>query len=381
MFKIDMLPAGRGDCLWIEYGDPENPHRVLIDGGVQSTHRTIRDRLEKLSEDRRRLDLLAVTHIDLDHIAGVLELFRNPVPGLAIGDVWFNAWDHLGQDQPEPVLPPAEDKDDGLLGPKQAERLDFYLKRAGQPWNVAFGGGAVEVGSERAPLPTRELAGGMKLTLLSPTRERLRALAKDWSRVIKGVDLVPGAAGAALEGFDEADEDDVLLGPAPVPPPPDVATLAAGPFAADTSRANGSSIAFLAEYGGKRCLFTGDAWAGDVTAAVRRLAAAEGDRVLAVDALKLSHHGGRKNTDAELLSALACNRYLVSTDGSYYDHPQPESMARAIVHGRQRGEPRLFFNYRSPETGVWDDRRLFRATGRTYEPVYPVSSGGLAVDL
>ncbi len=376
MFNIDMLPAGRGDCLWIEYGDPGNPHRVLIDGGVQGTHRAIRERLAKLSEDRRRLDLLAVSHIDLDHIAGVLELFRDPVPGLAIDDFWFNAWDHLGQEEPEPE----PDDDEALLGPKQGESLAFYLARTGQPWNKAFGGGAVEVGPEDGPLPTRELAGGMKLTLLSPTRERLRRLAKDWAKVIEGAKLVPGAAGAALEGYD--DEDDFLLGGAPEPPPPDVLELANRRFKADTSRANGSSIAFLAEYDGKRCLFLGDAFAGDVTAAVRRLAAEEGDDVLAVDALKLSHHGGRKNTNAELLAALACKRYLVSTDGSYYDHPQPESMARVIVHGRQHGEPRFFFNYRSTETGVWDDRRLFKAVGRTYEPVYPdFGTVGLSVDL
>ena len=372
MFKIDMLPAGRGDCLWIEYGDPESPHRLLIDGGVQSTQWAIRDRLDQLSEDRRRLDLLVVSHIDLDHIAGVLELFREPVPGLAIDDVWFNAWDHLGQDEPEP------EPDDALLGPKQGESLAFYLERSGLPWNKAFGGGAVEI-DPGGPLPTRELAGGMKLTLLSPTPERLRRLAKDWAKVIEGIELVPGDAGAVLEGYDE---DDFLLGAEPEPPPPDVPALAASPFKADRSKANGSSIAFLAEYDGKRCLFTGDAFAGDVTAAIRRLAAGEGEDLLAVDALKLSHHGGRKNTDAELLKDLACNRYLISTDGSYYDHPQPESMARAIVHGRQRGEPRFFFNYRSAETRAWDDRRLFRATGRTYEPVYPdLGTMGLSVEL
>ncbi|MCP4658821.1 MAG: MBL fold metallo-hydrolase [bacterium] len=378
MFKIDMLPAGRGDCFWIEYGDPDHPHHVLIDGGIRRTHEAIRDRLGKL--DERRLDLLVVTHIDLDHIGGVLELFRDPVPGLVIGDVWFNGWADLIRPEPEPD----EDEDDVMLGPKQAESLAFYLERRGQPWNVAFGGGAVEVGTEHGPLPTRELAGGMKLTLLSPTRERLRALAKEWARVIEGSELVPGAAGAALEGYDDEnqEEKDSLLGPAPILSPPDVPTLAASPFEADTSRANGSSIAFLAEYGGKRSLFLGDAWAGDIIPAVRRLAAEEGESVLAVDAVKLSRHGGRKNTSADLLSALACDRYLVSTDGSRYDHPQPESIARVIVHGRRRGKPRLLFNYRSPETRVWDDRRLYRGTGRTYEPVYPDLGGeGLVAEL
>ena len=34
MFKIEMLPAGHGDSLWIEYGDPRCPHRILVDGGL-----------------------------------------------------------------------------------------------------------------------------------------------------------------------------------------------------------------------------------------------------------------------------------------------------------------------------------------------------------
>ena len=36
MLKIEMLLAGHGDCLWIEYGDPQAPRRVLIDGGLGS---------------------------------------------------------------------------------------------------------------------------------------------------------------------------------------------------------------------------------------------------------------------------------------------------------------------------------------------------------
>ena len=52
------------------------------------------------------------------------------------------------------------------------------------------------------------------------------------------------------------------------------------------------------------------------------------------------------------------------------------------VHGRRRGEPRLLFNYRSAENGVWDDRQLFRAVGRTYEPVYPEAGrDGLVIEL
>ena len=70
MLKIEMLRAGHGDCLWIEYGDPQHPRRVLIDGGATGTHkRALRPKLLGLPEKDRRFELLMVTHIDADHIA------------------------------------------------------------------------------------------------------------------------------------------------------------------------------------------------------------------------------------------------------------------------------------------------------------------------
>ena len=36
MFTIEMLPGGPGDCLWIEYGKPAAPRRILVDGGASA---------------------------------------------------------------------------------------------------------------------------------------------------------------------------------------------------------------------------------------------------------------------------------------------------------------------------------------------------------
>ena len=33
LFRIEMMPACSGDCIWIEYGNPQSPHKLLIDGG------------------------------------------------------------------------------------------------------------------------------------------------------------------------------------------------------------------------------------------------------------------------------------------------------------------------------------------------------------
>lgn len=358
MFSIEMLSAGRGDCLWVEYGDPGAVRRVLIDGGVPATARRLRERIEALPMAERRFELLVVTHIDLDHIGGVLELLGDPPEGLSFGDVWFNGFHHLP-------------KDDGVLGGKQGESLAFRLTRAEHPWNARFGGGAVartDPGALPAPI---ELDGGMSITLLAPTLDRLAQLRPVWAKEIEKLGLTPGEAGEALE----KEKDPGLLGDEKL----DVDKLAASTFKADASRANGSSIAFVAAYGGKRCLFAGDAFAPDLAAALDLMAMEEGDSRVALDAFKLSHHGGNKNTSAQMLRMVACRDYLFSTDGSYYDHPHDESVARVIVHGAHRGKPRLWFNHRPGETTDWAARPPFDAA--RYDPRYPDGEPGMRVDL
>src|SRR5262249_22198704 len=114
------------------------------------------------------------------------------------------------------------------------------------PWNQAFGGEAVVV-PDAGDLPGHTLPGGMRLTLLSPTPDRLARLWPKWAEVVERAGLVPGAEGRSEEDTTTGHE---MLGL-------DVAALAALPFQLDRSEANGSSIAFLAEFGGHRCLLTG----------------------------------------------------------------------------------------------------------------------------
>jgi Metallo-beta-lactamase superfamily len=370
MLSIEMLPAARGDCLWIEYGSGDDVHRVLIDGGIASTQHHIRKRIEELQPDKRRFDLLVITHIDLDHIAGVLGLLRDPPEGLRFADVWFNGWEQL--------LAAEKTQDDGILGAKLGERVSARLKQRGFPWNSLFEGGPVAIPAGVETIPRKSLEGGMTLTLLSPTVERLRGLLPVWEAEVKKAELDPGKAGEELEGIGHPEDvaDEGILGDEIL----DVDKLAASPFKNDTSRANGSSIAMLAEFGDASCVLMGDAYASDVERAVRSVLAARGGDRLKIDALKLSHHGGRKNTSVALLELLDCPRYLFSTDGSFYDHPHPESVARVIVHGAKGRVPSLFFNYRSPETSRWDTSTLL-AGHHPYEPLYPAPAPGLRIEL
>ena len=40
---IEMLPARHGDALWLEWGDPDHRHRMLVDGGPKPAVGNVRN--------------------------------------------------------------------------------------------------------------------------------------------------------------------------------------------------------------------------------------------------------------------------------------------------------------------------------------------------
>jgi beta-lactamase superfamily II metal-dependent hydrolase len=369
MFRIEMLPAAHGDSLLITYGEPGALHHVLIDGGPLFAYRnrkfverpTLSRRIRQLIDEGGSLELMVITHVDADHIESPVKLLGNKPPDLKIADVWFNGWRHL--------KPHQEDK----LGPLQGEMLSALIQQKELPWNSAYGGGAVAIKPGQA-LPFITLPGGLQLTLLSPTVSNLVDLSREWAKVLNEEGLDPDSPDAALERLKKSRlKPDDLLGDHEL----NVEALAARPFTGDDGLPNGSSIAFLAQYEGKRCLFGGDAHAPVLQNAVEQLLQEQETGRLQLDAFKIPHHGSKNNISADLLNLLKCKRYLVSTNGAIFHHPDQEAMARIIAHG---GEPVLCFNYRSEENAIWDDAKLRREHG--YETVYGDEAvGGLVLEL
>ena len=167
LFKLTMLPARQGDCLWITYG-AKAAHHLIIDGGPEkanSLRSAIVARIDALPDRRLHIDLLVATHIDNDHIGGILDVILDMPAGLTIGDIWFNGYRHL---------PPSD-----LLGPDQAERLTEAIDAKELHWNVAFDLGPVMI-PETGALPFRLRQDGLKVTLLGPTRGQLVRLGSVW---------------------------------------------------------------------------------------------------------------------------------------------------------------------------------------------------------
>ncbi|QEV49467.1 MBL fold metallo-hydrolase [Streptomyces vinaceus] len=88
--RIEVLPARLGDCLLVECARGSGPPwRMLVDGGPPSTWPRLEKRLSRLEPDERHIDVAVVTHIDSDHIGGMLPFLRSEYAE-GVGDYWFN---------------------------------------------------------------------------------------------------------------------------------------------------------------------------------------------------------------------------------------------------------------------------------------------------
>lgn len=345
MLRLEMLPADHGDSILLEYGPGKRiRYRILIDGGAETAYGDVRERLGRIPTNRagrRRLDLLVISHVDADHIEGVVKLLQDDELAIDVKDIWFNDWNHL-----EPLV---EGQTPAHLGPEQGEFLGALLLKQGRPWNRAFDGGTI-VQTVSGRLPVRRL-GGMRLTVVSPTVHTLIDLRRTWRRVIVDAGFQPGSPEQALEQFGAR-----RWAKAPRP-------ITLGDErqrkTLDNSVANGSSIGLIAEYRGMRLLLAADAHADVLREAIERWcdessgARTGDDGRVHFDVFKLAHHGSSKNLTPQLLDVISCPTYMVSTSGKRFRHPDVEAINLLIDHHAPASPPDLRFNYRSRQTEVW----------------------------
>lgn len=335
MFTIELLPAQRGDCLWLKYGDESDPHHVVVDAGPSETIDRLVPELERRISSLRgrtnRIELLTVSHIDTDHIQGVVSIFSEPRRLRLFRDVWFNGYEHIS----------------GALGGPDGERLTAVLDTDPQRWNREFRGGPVVV-PDAGDLPRIVLRGGLELTLLSPTPKGLQKLVPKWERECEKAGLIPGEGAVVPRKW----QREGILGFNPD-------QLARREYSRDRAEANGSSIAFVARYGPKSVLCAADAHAEVLETSLDRLGAAPHR----FTAIKLSHHGSRRNLSPGLLSRIRSKHWLVSTNGANFNHPDLDALARVVV---TQTKPTFHLNYVTEQV-----EDLIRAAGARYTVKLP----------
>lgn len=356
MFTLEALPAREGDCLLLSWGTAAQPHRMLTDGGRLASYHYLNERIKALGATPV-LDYLVVTHIDGDHIEGIIRLLQDrKALKLALGDVWFNGW------------PQIETLD--LLGATQGEMVGALLERDKQPWNKAFGAKAIGIPST-GKLPVVDLGDGATATILGPGRTQLEALRRNWTSVLKAAHMQPGDQKAALAALAKRKE---LAGL-------EAASDVLGELTAtDSSEANGSSISMLVEFDNKSILLTGDGFAPVLERGIRRLLKQRKQDVLSVDVLKMPHHGSAGNISESLLALLDCGRFVISTNGDKYKHPDRTAIERVLARPLRAKGTELVFNYLSATTKPWTTKAA-QNKGH-YTALFPTADQpGISIDI
>jgi hypothetical protein len=334
IFGLDVRRARKGDCLILHYGSKDDPGLALIDGGparVYTPH--LKPRLTQIRKARGlgrdeslAVDLLMVSHIDDDHINGILELTKEladakssnkPLP-LKIRSVWHNAFDNIIGNTPNALLaavtasfgaaalsgePDTEGLDPDaamvLASVEQGFRLRNDARMLGLRINPEFGGKPVMTTDRGNSI---DMGKGLTLTVAGPMKAELISLQKDYEAWLK---KHKDEKKTALASF------------------------------TDTSVANLSSLVLLAQVGEKRMLLTGDARGDKILQGLELAGRLNTNGTMHVDILKVPHHGSDRNMEPIFFRRITADHYVFSGNG---EHGNPERATLQMLLDERGGK-------------------------------------------
>jgi len=366
-FTLDVRRARKGDCLILHYGSPEDPGLALIDGGPPSVYQPhLKPRLAEIRKIRGLdpdaplpVDMLMVSHIDDDHICGVLELTKElveakqsqePLP-LKIKGVWHNTFDDIIGNNPKELMASVTssfgaaslsgDVDVEGLNPDAAKvlasvdqgfRLRDDSKVLGLRINPQLKGQLVLA---KAKAKKVDMGKGLSLTVVGPMNDEVKALQKAHDDFLKKKKTKKGEA--SLAAF------------------------------TDTSVPNLSSLVVLAEVGKKRILFTGDARGDKVLEGLELvgLLKKDGKSKIKVDVLKCPHHGSDRNIDPIFFRRIPADHYIFSGNGQ---HGNPErATLQMLLDERGDEEFTIHLTYPIPDIDV-ERKAEAKKHGKSFSP-------------
>lgn len=313
--KIRFLKAHKGDCILISFKDENSvPRNILIDGGMSGTYYDstsgqygeLKKEIDNIRHSNEFIDLLVLTHIDNDHILGLLNWFEiDKDAHKLVKNVWFNSGkliaEYLNKPQNSDLSVGIKIANTAFTGvPEALDFEDYLIKNKIGDRKIIIQGDTFE-------------AYGMKVYFLSPNELQLKKLLKEY-KAKTGEDVYTAAKekdwNIDLITFIEEEKNPKYK------------------FVQDTSVTNGSSISFILTLKGKNFLFLGDSHPKEI---VKELLKFENDgNPLEFEFIKLSHHGSKGNTNKELLEIVKTDNYIISTDSSEHGHPNKRTLARII---------------------------------------------------
>ena len=407
--RLKVFHAADGDCLLLTSSDG---HHALVDGGRA---RTFDEQawpvLRDMGAAGEPVDLVVVSHIDADHITGVLRLLRAvaawavhdfqttvggnptaPEPAVdrppAIGTVWHNSWRAQVADLAGPIEALVGQAADALAtsGFDAASAPDPLVRAVdaldGLAESIPQGVDLLRLVDDDTPIPRNDPfddlvllqdpphvqpLGRTRLTVIGPSVEHLEALRDEWRRWLEGLraaegpeirtGLVPGGDGARdieqarAAARAEADRFMASL---------EAATeVIASTDPSKVTPPNRASITLLAEEDGRTCLLTGDAAERELLDGLAAAGRIVGGR-FHCNVLKVQHHGSEHNLSTTFAGTVLADDYVFCGDGAH-GNPEP-SVVKTIVEARREADPgpfTLWFNC-SPERAATDRRAALR---------------------
>lgn len=398
--RLEFFDAEDGDSFLVS----SNGHHLLVDGGRKGAFTSnVLPSLDAIRERSEKIEAVCVSHIDADHITGILALFdlildwrvydyhqtidhrEFPEPSRwrppEIGKVWHNGFEAqtksdtraprrllqstaliLASSASERIREAAEAS--GALATSIAQGIELAERLGPQqlniPLNPEFEGRLMIADSGQSPLHV----GDASLTLLGPTQTQLDDLRKEWT------DWVAANQAKIDELNRESQRDAERLGLATTDAFFNLRTERADALAkrANVTVPNLASIMFLVREGDRKALLTGDGFAGDVVAALRAEGELGGDG-LHIDVLKVPHHGSEHNSDRTFYEKVTADHYVIPSDGS---HRNPDlRVVEDILKSRvgrqssrtltsQAGDPFTIWVTAAPDGRTTDDSEHLR---------------------
>ncbi len=319
--QVLILPANNGDSIIVKTFDSTGQQfNILIDGGTAATfEEVLRKELKKIS----LINLMILTHIDSDHIGGLIKFVNNALfdPD-QVARYWFNSknikFTRTGEN----------------ISTGQAKTLEQLLIEKG---NIKDKWSEDIIVDTALPLPD-----GISIEIISPSKEILDELYEKWPDLSD--EYNKKLEDIAISAVKQSQLERGILTELALADDSPGKSISADIF-------NSSSIAFIFRTFDISVLFLGDAHPHFIEQAL----AAKGyskENKLPVDYVKVSHHGSKNNTTNKLLDMLDCDRFIISTNGgsSKDTHPDRETIARIIHHPERvssgyKKRRKIYLNY------------------------------------
>jgi Zn-dependent hydrolases, including glyoxylases len=357
--KINTLPALSGDCFIIEFS---NGTCIMIDGGHVSTYNEISLLLKELNNNGKELDLLIITHIDQDHIAGARKLLQenglyNNSNLINIKEIWFNGLmnflnnkgdiSSLTEDNISRIKHAiAQNKmylsgETGDISAKEAIVFESLAKDLGYHINNSFSGSVCEAGKFIN-------IGAINIEILSPTTNALDSFWTYFINELAKIDIQEkdiSSSDILIDFFNwilintdnyndmniaQSISHDIIY---------DISEWNRQINSSRISPCNRASISVKITYEDIVLIFTGDSDICDY--------AYNGE----VNLIKLSHHGSYNNNIA-IIDQLYAKHYIVSTNGGKYSLPNTSLISKILMQPKQKN---IHFNYPINKLKLLDD--------------------------